>query len=152
MPLKLFVGSAAKDFKGGSVSVNGEWKKIRQIFAWEAGETEGTWKQAFRDVEPLTVSVSPPDINWHVSGAKWVDFDTDFYAPYIATPTGGLGPYTYNWIAAGGANLKRNGSANTALSCRINRGQIFTGYAACFCYDSSGQAALAFGYYRFSVS
>lgn len=92
---------------------------------------------------PLSLSISPsPTAGSSFASAGAPASCTT--APVTATPSGGLGPYSYSWTAlSGDGTINSPSSATTAFSYASIAPDSASGTFRCTCTDSSGQSATA---------
>lgn len=90
-------------------------------------------------VQPLTLAASPS--SQFSSGPN----DSLISAPITATPTGGLGPYTYGWaVISGTATINSPTSATTDVTSGTLVEEAATDVEIrCTCTDSTGATATA---------
>ena len=116
--------------------INGAWRTLPRAKAYIAA----AWRDVASFVQPLSLSNAP------TSGF----FGNDHYVAYsnsvTATPTGGLGPYTYLWtVLTTNKTITINAptSATTFISTSVQNGIDAFGTMRCSVTDSLGTVATA---------
>jgi len=93
-----------------------------------------------------TVATFAQPLTLNANGVGASGFDSVQTGSSTATPSGGLGPYSYSWTKVSGTTMTLSG-ANTATagftSPTLSPGQIVEAVYRCTCTDSSGQTATA---------
>jgi len=139
MPLKVYVNGAAKDPASATVRVLNATKTVRRIEVYD-----GAWKVGHSFIGPVSLSISPTEVSAEGDGGGLRNLETPLVS---ATPSGGLGPFTYAWTRTGGttASATSPAAANTSfLKTSVPPGSTpFTATFQCLCTDSLGQTATA---------
>ena len=134
--MKARVSGAWRDISAGKIKVDGVWRTVTRI----VGKVSGAWEDFVIFTPPFSAAISP---------ATAVAYDLDEGDSIITTngvtaiPTGGTGPYSYEWDG-GVASLTAGTSATTAflLSTTLFSG-VFTETWTVTITDSLGQVATA---------
>lgn len=92
------------------LNVSGTWKSVLAVW----NNVAGTWRQSFGP--PLNVSVSPSGAFGQYSG---IGAGTATTFSVTATPTDGIGPYTYQWTYV-------SGDATTACTSSTSQTTTFS--------------------------
>jgi hypothetical protein len=129
-------GSAWKTIEYGEIFIGGAWRRLKYGEAY----LSGAWKQIVSFIPALTLAISPSSVGAS-GGATMTDAAT-------ATPTGGLGPFTYAWTL-----VSNDGVTSPAATSPTTATTRFTGSATdghsgtatfrCTCTDSLGTTATA---------
>ena len=131
--MEVYRASAWRQIITGEVFVGGSWRTIT------TGESYigGTWRRIATFVQPLTLAITPTTVYGSGTGA----IGRVYTDPVTATPTGGLGPFTYSWTipaGSGGATATTPASASTTISALMNKATTINSYATCVVTDSLG--------------
>jgi hypothetical protein len=108
--MEVRCGGAWRTITTGEAFVNGAWRTLRYGEAY----IDGAWKQVATFVQPLTLSVSPPSTGAN-AGATTTPSVT-------ATPSGGLGPFTYSWAKLSGDAVSANSPSLATTSFTLTSG------------------------------
>ena len=118
--------------------VSGQWRALRYGEAYYNGQ----WRQIVSFVQTLTLSLSPDPLG------KGAQADTMTTAACTATPTGGLGPFTYAWTTVSssglsGVAINSPSASPTTFTATVTGGEGSTGTAVfrCTVTDSLGSTA-----------
>lgn len=136
MPLKVIVGSTTKDAARASVYPSTTAKRATRIEAWNGS----AWKLVQSFAPPMTLAITPSGVEGSDSQAFPVFVTSD---TATATPTGGVGPYTYAWSIASPIFAQTPSAASTAFSGTVSPGSPLSGTATCTATDSLGTTASA---------
>lgn len=140
MPLKAYVGGVAKNPASATARVSGATKSVRRIEVYD----DGAWHVGHSFIGPVSLSISPGDVSVDGDGSGIANLETPLVT---ATPSGGLGPFTYAWTRTGGTTASATSptAANTSfLKTSVPPGSTFyTANFQCLCTDSLGQTATA---------
>ena len=132
--MKAFVGSTWREITSAKAFISGAWRTLTVGKAYKGG----AWQSAASFVLPMTLSITPSPANTGGSGYFVSKLMT-------ATPTGGLGPFTYSWTvvsSAGATTINSPTAASTTVSGDVTYGDIsFT--LQCTATDSLGSSAVA---------
>ena len=136
MPLKVIVGSTTKDAARASVYPSTTAKRATRIEAWNGS----AWKLVQSFAPPMTLAITP-------NGVEGI---TSFPFPVVvvsdsatATPTGGVGPYTYVWTISAPISPDTPNAASTTFSAPVSPGSPESGTATCTATDSLGTTTSA---------
>lgn len=118
---------------------------LRRIIRMKVMDADGTTLRTVATfVQPLTLAISPSE-----GGGQGYNGGgnptTVTSGAETATPSGGLGPYTYAWTQLSGDTMTIGSasSATTTLTAVVASGVPKQGVFRCTCSDSSGQTATA---------
>jgi len=130
--------------------ISGNWRTVRRgeatigaVRNLTRGEVyrSGSWRSIARFTSTLTVSafdVSGYNLNTNNRPARVTSNTTQ------ATPSGGLGPYSYTWtIISGSAAANSPNMAATSFSQTVTSGVTEDSIARVTCTDSLGSVAIA---------
>lgn len=135
--MEAFISGAWRTIRRGEVTVGGSPRTITRVEIYK----DGAWRNAARFTSTLTVSafgVSGYNFNTNNRPAR-VTSDTA-----QATPSGGLGPYSYAWtIISGSAAANSPNMAATSFSQTVTSGVTEDSIARVTCTDSLGSVATA---------
>lgn len=135
--MEIFASGAWRTIARGEILIGGTWRRFTRAEAYIGGQ----WRTVASFVQPLSVSA------YGVSG--------DFISPKphsglvitnatVATPVGGLAPYSYVWaITAGSASIASPTSASTNFSATLSANTETSATARVTCTDSQGSTAQA---------
>lgn len=133
----LRIGGAWRPIVGAKVYLGGSWRTLTRGEIYKGG----AWHTLFTFVPALTLTVSPGS----VSGFANTHSATTIVAGTLtATPSGGLGPYTYSWSAAPFTATNPTGSSSS-FSAVVNANDSVDGPVTCTVTDSLGHTAYASG-------
>ena len=116
--------------------INGAWRTLPRAKAYIAA----AWRDVASFVQPLSLSNTPS------SGFFASDYNIAYSNLVTATPTGGLGPYTYLWtVFTCNKTITINAptSATTYISTSVQNGVDAVGTMRCSVTDSLGTVATA---------
>lgn len=127
------ISGAWRSIAYGMIYVAGSWKRVLRHKeyiggAWVVGETYA---------ETLTVSLDFDEVNAITSngGSAITPVAT------MATPAGGIAPFTYSWARTSGiGTVLSPSSASTVFAGSPGSGNSATGTFVCTVSDSSGQS------------
>lgn len=122
--MRLFANGGWRDAAHGRVFVNGAWRTITRAMAYVGG----TWRTAVQFAPPLGVSV-PDETYVAVGGTPFGSGG----AYVVATPSGGIAPYSYSWSVT-----SHSGAVTPSLSTPTLAGTSVNGGA----YQSSVDTVL----------
>lgn len=132
MGLISFISGAWRTPRRGEAFVNGTWRRLTRGEAYIGGQ----WRSIVSFVQPLTLSANNAD------GAS---LNTTYVtATSTALPSGGLGPYRYQWtLTSGGPTIAlTNATQSTAtFSGVVPYFQGAYGSATVVCTDALGNTA-----------
>lgn len=136
MPLKVTVGSAAKDVSRGEVTKSGVQKRMVRIEAYNGG----AWKVVKTFVPPMGLSITPSFVLGERGTVGQVTSSSA-----TATPSGGTGPYTYAWSKLYGDDMTvlAPTSATTAFRKGLGAGESASATYRCTATDKNGLTATA---------
>jgi hypothetical protein len=132
--MKIRVGGAFEDVTSGQVRIAGAWRRLTGAKAY----ISGAWKDVASFLQPLTLDVSPSSDRAIVVPSAFADT-----IPITATPTGGLGPYTYAWTRVSGSTgaALSPTSATSQFRAFITSVGEFTSTFLCTVTDANGNTA-----------
>lgn len=132
MSLLTFISGAWRTPKRGEAYINGAWRRIIRGEAYIGGQ----WRPIVSFVGPL--SVRADDIEEYA-------YNTTNVVGYSgAYPSGGLGPYRYQWtLLSGPITLGTPNLATVSASASVPYNQSRTGTARVTVTDSLGTTASA---------
>jgi hypothetical protein len=104
--MRIRVGGAWRTITSGRIRTGGAWRTLSRAVHYD----DGAWKAGVQFVPPLSVSISGAGFGSIVGSGTVV------VGPVTATPTGGLGPYTYTWAQVSGFASFVTASANATTS------------------------------------
>jgi len=137
MPLKVIVGTATKDAARLEAYPATTAKRATRIEAWNGS----AWKlvQSFAPTMSLSVTPSVSGESYSPSGGIIVS-DAAF-----ATPSGGVGPFTYAWTRVSGATLTVStpNLASTSFQANVPASATRNAVYRCTATDSLGTTAFA---------
>lgn len=136
MPLKVIVGTATKDAVRAEVTKGGVQKRVTRIEAWNGS----AWKLVQSFAPPMTLAITPNGVQGGDNQPYPVFVTSD---PATATPTGGVGPYTYVWSISAPISSDSPNAATSTFSGIVSPGSPLTGTATCTATDSLGTTASA---------
>lgn len=87
----------------GEALIGSQWRRFTRGEAYKGG----AWRSIATFVQPLTVSISPSQVQGFANPLKPTT-QTITTGTAIATPSGGLGPYTYLWSSGNSPTLASN--------------------------------------------
>lgn len=130
-----FIGGVWRTATSRKKYIGGKWRTAtrRKIYL------SGAWHDAEQYTSSLTASASPSLVSGTTASGSPVTITSD---SATVTPSGGLGPYAYNWDG-GGSSPTSATSATTAFTSTVVPGGTFEGTAACTVTDSLGATAAA---------
>jgi hypothetical protein len=98
-----FIAGAWREFNRAEIYIGGQWRRLTRA----EGYIGGQWRSLATFIQPLTVSISPSQVQGFANPFKPTT-QTITTSTAIATPSGGLGPYTYLWSAGNSPTLASN--------------------------------------------
>ena len=132
--MKAFSAAAWREITSAKAFIGGAWRTLTVGKVYKGG----AWHSAASFVLPMSLTITPSTNN---TGG------TDYVVSKVmtATPTGGLGPYTYAWTIpaqSGPGSLALNGatSANATVGGYVTNGD-WTFTLQCTATDSLGTQA-----------
>lgn len=121
-----------------------EGASLRNILRMKVMDADGvTLRTVATFAQPLSLSISPSPVDGTGPGTEPATITSDLAT---ASPSGGLGPYSYSWAYVSGdtVTITSPSSAATTFSREmVWPKQIATATVRCTCTDSSGQSATA---------
>ena len=90
--MEIFASGAWRQIQRGEAYIGGAWRRLTRAEAYIGGQ----WRPVARFVQPLTVTVIPASTAGYFSSRRPTTAAITT-GSVTATPTGGLGPYTYAW-------------------------------------------------------
>lgn len=90
-----FIAGAWRSFGRAEIYIGGAWRRLTRI----EGYIGGQWRTAATFIQPLTVSVIPPETFGSQTPFK-PSIQVVTTNSVTARPSGGLAPYTYSWDGA----------------------------------------------------
>ena len=134
--MKAFVGAAWREITSAKAFIGGAWRTLTVGKAYNGS----AWQSAASFVLPMSLTITPNPCN--TGGSYYVVSRT-----MTATPTGGLGPFTYAWTITAQTGprplaLNSTSSANTTVGGNITYGD-YTFTLQCTVTDSLGTTAIA---------
>ena len=147
--MEAFISGAWRTPARGEVLIGGAWRRIVRAEVY----LSGAWKSCLTLTPALTVAVSPTS----VSGTQTPQPPRTVTVTSNgaqATPTGGVGPYSYAWsITSGSATITSPNTAATAFRQILSPDQDSDGSAQVICTDSQGNTAIgSVSYYLYNRS
>lgn len=136
MPLKVIVGSTTKDVARAQFYPSTSPKRVTRIEAWNGS----AWKLVQSFAPPMSLSIAPASAEGEVSSPFPATVDSNVI---IATPSGGIGPFSYSWSVTGPIAVNNPTNAGCSFSATCNPGQTRSGTATCTATDSLGTVAVA---------
>lgn len=136
MTMKVRIDGVLRTISNGYVRVGGQRKRLTAIKA----RSGGSLRTIVQFADPLSVNITPTTISGAVIGSGTQPVTTD---AATATPTGGLGPFTYAWTVIAGAPITINNStsASTTATKSVGPGDSETGTLQVTVTDAIGQTA-----------
>jgi hypothetical protein len=129
------IGGAWKSPTTAEAYIGGGWRNLQYGEAY----IDGAWRQIVSFIQPLTLSAN--DVIARGDGTLTTPVSQ-------ATPTGGLGPFTYSWTLVSSLNLtgitinSPNVASTTFTATTINSAPHNATFR-CTCTDSRGTTATA---------
>ncbi|MBO9624176.1 MAG: hypothetical protein J7500_15820 [Sphingomonas sp.] len=110
-----FIAGAWRQFLRSEIYLGGQWRRLTRV----EGYVGGQWRTLARFVQPLSVSISPTSVYGFANPFK-PSVQTVTSGTVVATPSGGLGPYSYAWSSGNSPTSAFNSftatlAANTEL-------------------------------------
>lgn len=114
--MKARIDGAWRDVSEGRIRINGQWRTITGAQAYIGG----TWREIASFIQPLSVSIDPPEVSGFTVGEGTVQS-----RGATAVPSGGATPYTYSWARVGGGEgfADSPNAATTTFSRFVALGQ-----------------------------
>ena len=131
--MEAFIAGAWRSLVRAETYTSGQWKAVSRGEAYIGGG----WRSLFSTALPMTLSVSPTQVSGYATPFKPVT-QTITTDPVTATPSGGLGPYTYAW-SGGNTPLSATNSFTRTLPGNTDAFDTFTVTVT----DSLGSTATA---------
>ena len=129
--MDAFIAGAWRSPNRGEVQVGGTWRRLTRAEAYIAGQ----WRTAVTFILPLAATANPNSVAGYGSARKPTQVASGFTT---ATPSGGLGPYSYSWAIISGDPV----TISTPTSATTNfRGANANSVARCTVTDSLGSTA-----------
>lgn len=131
MPLFRNISGVQKSVRAYR-NISGTWKECA---VWR--NIAGVWKQV---TSLMTATATPATVGFVKTGPGTSTLTSD---PTTAVPSGGTGPYTYNWQQVGGDSMTITTptASSTTFSQSVPDAVGFTGYFTCTITDSLGAMA-----------
>ena len=138
MTLMVRDAGVSRTINGGKVRVAGVDRRLLRIEVMEANQL----RLAATFADPFSASVSPTEVFAARSSDRTVTMTTN---AATATPSGGLGPYTYSWARTQGTVGVPNAPsmATTTFTGAVEPGDIQQSTFLVTVTDSAGQTATA---------
>lgn len=138
MPLKILDSGTLRTIQTLYIRQSGVNRRIRSLKVMDGG----TLRTVAVFADPLTVSASPTSVSGTQSGEGPITVNT---SSTTATPSGGLGPFTYSWAyVSGGISASANSPASATTSFRAEPPPgSFTSTMRVTVTDAFGQTATA---------
>ncbi|NRA41704.1 MAG: hypothetical protein HRU21_05265 [Pseudomonadales bacterium] len=116
------------------VYVDGGWRELNEVQAYE----DNAWRIAAEFVDPLSVTITPSETFGRSSTNGFV-----VTAPVSATPSGGRGPFSYEWSFVSGSQgaITSPLTASTAFSLFLPEGASAEAVYRCTVTDNLGTVA-----------
>jgi len=127
------VGGSWHSITRGELYRGGSWRTLTRGEIYKGG----AWHALFTFVLPMTALASPPSA-FGDGGSKHGVTVTS--GSVTVTPTGGLGPYTYDWTGSD-VSVSFPHSATTNFSAFVLSEAEVDGFASCTVTDSLGVTA-----------
>ena len=129
---------ATRTITGGKVRIAGVDRRLLRIEGMDAGQL----RLVATFADPLSVKVSPTEVFAARGSDQTITMTTGFTT---ATPSGGLGPYTYSWARTQGTVGVPNAPsmATTTFTGAVEPGDIQQSTFLVTVTDSAGQTATA---------
>jgi hypothetical protein len=133
--MDAYIGGAWRSVASGDVRIDGQWRRLTRCEAYIGG----AWRTGKTFTPPLSVSISPTTLN-AISLASPVISEGA-----TATPTGGLGPYTYSWTRITGTlgSATSPTLASTNFAAFTSDGESGSSTFRCTVTDSRSSTATA---------
>ena len=133
--METYRGGAWNTIASGEVFSQGSWRPLQYGESFKGG----VWQRIFTFVAPFSITVSPTSVS--ASGRGNVTTPN-----FTATPTGGLGPFTYSWTFPGygfTASFTAPSAATTAVQSYLSNPGTTSINASVLCTaaDSIGNTA-----------
>lgn len=137
--MNVRLNGAWRTISSGKVYLNGAWRTLSYGNAY----VSGAWRKIATFVQTLTLSISPPPDATEAAFTMTSNATT-------ATPSGGLGPFTYAWSVVSssglsGISINSPTTASTTVTASVNgpAGSFGTVTLQCIATDSLGSTASA---------
>lgn len=133
--MRIRDGGAWRTIRRARIRTGGQWRGLTRAVIYQGG----AWRDAAAFVEPLTLAITGNPFGT-INGSGTVVTGT-----VTATPSGGLGPYTYAWTRTGGAaaSIASPASATTTFSLFLNAPDSQSANFQCVVTDALGSTASA---------
>jgi hypothetical protein len=134
--MRVRTGGAWRPVTSGRVRVNNAWRTLTRAMVYH----DGAWRDGAVFTPPLSLA-----LNSGSAFAFTVPPGTAVTDPITATPTGGLGPFTYSWtrIAGSVGTAATPNSATTTFSQFMGASETVSATFRCTVTDSLGSTATA---------
>lgn len=128
-------GGTWRTLRRGRTRTGGQWRNLTRAVAYQGG----AWRNAANFVEPPTLAITGTPFGI-INGSGTV-----VTGIVTATPSGGLGPYTYAWTRTGGAaaSIASPASASTTFNLFLNAPDSQSATFQCVVTDALGSTASA---------
>lgn len=131
--MKLFIGGSWKEVSSAQAYIGGAWRRVTRKMVYASG----AWRTAVVFVPPMTVSISPALVGGYANPLK-PTYQSVTTETATATPSGGLGPYTYAWTMGNTPNF-----ASTNFTATVPPDTEQSSTASVTVTDSLGKQAYA---------
>ena len=127
---------AWREVNNARAYVEGAWREIDEVQAYEGDD----WRVAAEFVDPLSVTVSPVQAAAFTLGAGYA-----LTQLITAIPTGGRGPFLYQWSFVSGIQgiITSPATPTTAFSLFLSEGASASAVYRCTITDNLGSVATA---------
>lgn len=130
---EVFFSGAWRTPNRGEILIGGAWRTITRGEQYRSG----AWKQIVTFASPLSVSAG--DVFGRTTNRKPIQVTS---TDSLATPVGGIAPFTYNWVTlTGAAAAQTPAMARTSFRQVVAPGDTLVSTARVTCTDALGTPA-----------
>lgn len=106
--MEEFAAGSWRTFRRGEIYIGSAWRRLTRAEIYAGGQ----WRTVARFVDPLVVNVLPNEAYGYANPLK-PTAQTITTNSVVATPSGGLAPYTYAWDSGNSPSMAGNSFTRT---------------------------------------